>query len=418
MPAIDTPVPSNSAVSTGQHQNVSSAKPAIERSKSRALNCLALAFFTLGASSLCVVGAFDYIATGWHLSRTATALLVTAFTGTLGLCAPLLQMLVGHLPRRTQILAGISVMAMGSIAMALAPNYSVLFAARILMGLGAALAGPMILALGSTLVEPHLQGRALATIMMGMTVASVVSVPASTWAAAHIGPRWLFASIGFATFSAVALIALFVQNRSPGVRVKLAQFVDLVRQPANLSGLSVAFCSTAASFVTYTMITPIMHDHYSAGPHLISAALLVFGIAGIGGNLIVGRAATLFSAERLLATAMMVVVVVFAAWLILPISIAALLVALAIWPSMMAIIWPSQQRRMVELEPEFRGISLALNSTFLFFGVAAGSFFGGVSYSRFGYHSLLICSILLMCIGLVALGYSKREKALQTITKL
>src|SRR3974390_167496 len=148
MPTIGTPVRSISAVSSGQPQSVSSAKQTIERSTSRALSCLALAFFTLGASSLCVVGAFDYMATDWHLSRTATALLVTAFSGILGLCAPLLQMLVGHWPRRSQILTGISVMATGSMVLAVAPNYPVLFAARILMGLGAALAGPMILAFG------------------------------------------------------------------------------------------------------------------------------------------------------------------------------------------------------------------------------------------------------------------------------
>jgi DHA1 family inner membrane transport protein len=415
MPTIDTPVCSNSAVSSGQHQNLSSAIQTIERSTSRALRCLALAFFTVGASSLCVVGAFDYIATDWHLSRTATALLVTAFGGTLGLCAPLLQMLVGHWPRRSQILTGISVMATGSMVMAVAPNYPVLFAARILMGLGAAVAGPMILAMGSTLVEPHLQGSALATVMMGMTVASVISVPASTLAAAHIGPRWLFASTGFTTFIAAALIAFFVQNRSPGLRVKLAQFVDLVRRPANITGLSVVFCSMAGSFVTYTMITPILRDRYSAGPHLISVALLIFGIGGIGGNLIVSRAATSFSAERLLAIAMLVLVVVFAALLILPVSIMAMLGALTIWPAMVAIILPSQQRRMVELEPQFRDIALALNSTFLFFGVAAGSFFGGVSYSLFGYSSLPIFSILLMCIGLVVLTHSKRAKTLQTM---
>jgi DHA1 family inner membrane transport protein len=416
MPTIDAPVSSNNTVSSGQYQNTTSPKQTMDRSRSHALSCLALAFFTLGASSLCVVGAFDYIAADWHLSRTATALLVTAFSGTLGLCAPFLQLLFGHWPRRSQILTGISVMATGSTVMGVAPNYPVLFAARILMGLGAALAGPMILALGSTLVEPRLQGRALATVMMGMTVASVVSVPASTWAAAHIGPRWLFASIGFTTFIAVALIAYFVQNRSHGVRVKLGQFVDLVKRPANLAGLAVGFCSVAGSFVTYTMITPIMRDRYSAGPHLISLALLVFGIAGIGGNLIVGRAATSLSAEKLLATAMIVLVAVFTALLFLPISILSVLVALTIWPAMVAIILPSQQRRMVELEPGFRDIALALNSTFLFFGIAAGSSLGGVSYSCFGYSALPLFSILLICIGLVALRYSMRAKALQQLT--
>ena len=388
----------------------------IKRSTSLALNCLALAFFTLGLSSLCVVGAFDYIAVDWHLSQTSTALLVTAFTGTLGLCAPLLQMLVGHWPRRTQILTGISVMATGSMVLAVAPNYPVLFAARIVMGLGAALASPMILALGSTLVEPALQGRALATVMMGITVSSVVGVPASAWIAARVGAHWLFAGIGLVTYLAVALIAVFVQNRLPGTRVKPGQFVDLIRRPANISGLFVVFFSTAASFVTYTLITSIMHDRYAAGPRLISTALLIFGIAGIGGNLVVRQAATALSAETLLTAPMIVLVVVFAALLVLPVSITVMIVALIIWPAMISIIWPSQQRRMVELEPGLRGIALALNSTFLFLGLAAGSFLGGVAYPLYGSDALLIFSILFTGIALTALAYSKRARALQPIS--
>jgi DHA1 family inner membrane transport protein len=242
MPTIDTRVRKISIVTTDHFRTSHLENKSIDRSTSRALNCLAFAFFTLGTSSVCVVGAFDYIAVDWHVSRTATALLVTAFTGTLGLCAPLLQMLVGHWPRRTQILTGISVMATGSMMLAFAPNYPVLFAARILMGLGAALASPMILTLGSTLVEPPMQGGAIATVMMGITIASVVAVPASTWVAARIGPRWLFASIGLMTYLAVAFVALFVENRSPGIRVKPLQFVDLIRRPANITGLSVVFC--------------------------------------------------------------------------------------------------------------------------------------------------------------------------------
>ena len=416
MPTVDAEVRSMSVISSDQARKEGLANKTIDRSTSHALNCLALAFFTLGVSSICVVGAFDYIVADWHVSRTATALLLTAFTGTLGLCAPLLQMLVGHWPRRTQILTGISIMATGSMVLAVAPNYPVLFAARILMGLGAALASPMILALGSTLVEPALQGRALAIAMMGITIASVIGVPASTWIATLVGPRWLFAGIGLMTYAAVALVAFFVQNRSPGIRVKPGQFVDLVRRPANITGLSVVFFSTAATFVIYTMITPVMHDRYAASPRLISAALLLYGIAGIGGNLIVQHAATIFSAEKLLTMAMIALVAVFGALLILPISIIVMLVALTVWPVMVSIIWPSQQRRMIELEPGFRGIALALNSTFLFLGVAAGSSLGGASYPVFGYNSLLISSIFLMIAGLVALAHSKRAKALQMLS--
>jgi MFS family permease len=97
-------------------------------------------------------------------------------------------MLVGHLLRRTQILVGLSVMAFGTISFVVAPNYPSLFVTRIVAGLGAALISPVLSALGSTLVPPSQQGRALAIVVMGVSIATVVGVPASAWIAGHIGP--------------------------------------------------------------------------------------------------------------------------------------------------------------------------------------------------------------------------------------
>jgi DHA1 family inner membrane transport protein len=377
-------------------------------STSLALAALGFAFFMVGTGSLCVVGAFDFVAIDWHISRTATALLVTAFGATLGLCAPLLQILIGHWPRRSQVLIGLSMMTTGSAVMTIAPNYPILLGARVLMGLGAALTSPMVLALGSTLVIPALQGRALATVVTGMSMAYVVGVPASAWLAASYGPRWLFGIIALTTAAAAGWIATSIHDRSCGPRISFRQFLELIQRPATSTGLAVILFTTAGIFVTYTMIVPIMHDVYGAGHGLISTALLIYGAFGVAGNLIVRRVATAFSAERLLATSMTVLIGVFAALLILPISTSILLVALVVWPIMVDIIWPSQQRRMVELEPEFRGVSLALNSSFLFLGLAGGASLGGTVYPLLGYHSLLICSIFLVGAGLAALTYSDR----------
>jgi predicted MFS family arabinose efflux permease len=376
----------------------------------RSLLLFSFALFVQATAALSVIGALGAIAGEWHISATQSALLITAFGTTFAVSAPLLQMLLGHWVRRTQILTGISVLALGAIGFALAPNYSVLFATRILMGLGAALLSPVLLALGSSLVKQKQQGGALALVSMGISIATVVGVPASAWLTAHFGPRWLFGILALAMIATGVLIALFIPDRSRGERVSIRQAAALLGRRATLSGLSVIFFLTAGVFSTYTMITPIMHDRYGAGPGVISGALLLYGLSGLVGNFFVRRAASSWSAETLLRGAMLAQVGIFTALLALPVSLAVLLVAMAAWPFVGDIIWPSQQRRLVELEPGFRGLALALSSSFLFSGMALGSALGGVAYAHYGLPMVLILSILLVSIALGALAYSMRAR--------
>jgi predicted MFS family arabinose efflux permease len=101
-------------------------------------------------------------------------------------------------------------------------------------------------------------------------------------------------------------------------------------------------------------------------------------------------------------------IVVFTSLLILPLSLTVLLAALVAWPFVLDVFWPSQQRRIVELEPAFRGLALAITASFLFTGIAAGSALGGAFYPVFGFASVLLTSIALLTIGLGALLLSVR----------
>jgi predicted MFS family arabinose efflux permease len=385
----------------------------IDRKTSRSLILFSFALFVQATAALSIIGVLGSISAEWRISSTASALLVTAFGATFALSAPILQMLVGHWVRRTQILTGISTMAVGAVAFALAPNYPVLFSARILMGLGAALLSPVMFALGTSMVKPQQQGGALAVVSMGISIATVIGVPSSAWLAAHVGPRMLFAIIALLLVATGTLIALFIPDRSKGERVSTRQALKLLKRPSTLGGLFVVFFIAAGIFTTYTMITPIMRDLYGADNHTISMALLVFGVSGLAGNFFVRRASSRWSAESLLKGSMLILMSIFAALLVLPISLAVLLTALVAWPFVSDIIWPSQQRRMVELESGFRGIALALSSSFMFSGMAFGSALGGLTYTAHGFAAVLLLSILLVSLGLGALVYSMRTRGVQ-----
>jgi predicted MFS family arabinose efflux permease len=380
----------------------------------RLLVLFSFALFVQATSALSIVGILGPVSAEWHITASASALLVTAFGATFAVSAPLLQMLVGHWVRRTQILTGIAIMTAGALGFAMAQTYPLLFAARVLMGLGAALLSPVMFALATSLVKPRQQGGALAVVSLGISLATVVGVPASAWLAGHLGPRVLYAILAGVLIGTGGLIAAFLADRSRGERVSPRQAYLLLTRPATLSGLSVIFFVTAGLFSTYTLITPILRDTYGASPRTLSLALLAYGVSGLAGNFFVRRASIRWSAEILLKASMLTMAALFAALLFLPAYAALMAAALVVWPFAVDMIWPSQQRRMVELEPEFRGIILALSSSGMFSGMALGSALGGAAYTRFGAHGFaadLTVSIGLLVAGMGALAYSMRSQA-------
>ncbi|GEM_PF-200188 len=387
---------------------------AIDTKTSRLLILFSVVLFVQATSALSIVGILGPVSAEWHISATAAALLVTAFGATFSLSAPLLQMLVGHWVRRTQILTGLSIMTVGAMAFALATGYPVLFAARVLMGLGAALLSPVIFALATSLVKPKQQGGALAVVSMGISLATVLGVPASSWLATHVGPRVLYVILMGVLILTGILIATYLSDRSRGERVSARQAWAILSKPSTLSGLFVIFFLTAGIFATYTLVTPILRDTYGASTRTVSLALLIFGLSGLVGNFFLRKAAARWSAETLLKGAMLILIAIFAALLVLPSYLGVMLAAMVVWPFVADMVWPSQQRRIVELEPAFRGIALALSSSFFFSGMAFGSALGGDAYTRFGAHGYaadLMISIGLLCMAMGTLAFSIKSRA-------
>jgi predicted MFS family arabinose efflux permease len=144
---------------------------------------------------------------GVGISDGQSARLLSIFGLTFALGAPLTQVLFGKLMRRTQVLAGMLVFGLGALIFAIAPDYRVLVVSRIVMGLGASLIGPVLVALGAELVAPQERGSAIATILLGVSMASMVGIPLATWVASVGGPRVLFALVALLSLLTAASVA-------------------------------------------------------------------------------------------------------------------------------------------------------------------------------------------------------------------
>src|SRR5690349_17302230 len=103
--------------------------------------------------------------------------------------APVIAIFGARLPRLALLLGLMAAYAVFNVLSAAADSYGVLFVARFLDGLphGAYFGVASLVAAG--LASPGRRGRAVASVMLGLSVANVVGVPAATWLGQQVGWR-------------------------------------------------------------------------------------------------------------------------------------------------------------------------------------------------------------------------------------
>ncbi|WP_312211678.1 MFS transporter [Pseudescherichia sp.] len=374
----------------------------------RALWALSLAYFVQATGALSVAGSLEPISYAWGLTDAQSARLLAIFGLTFAIGAPLAQVFFGHVRRRQQVVAGMSVFGVGAFLFALAPDYSVLVLARIAMGLGASLIGPVLVALGSELVKQKERGSAIAMILLGVSMASMVGIPLAAWVANLLGARMLFTLVGAMSVLSVINIMLSVPNSVAGADIRLRQVGQVLTERTSLTAFLVVFFITSGVYDLYAFISPIVRDTWHGDSGSVSVALAVIGVAGIVGNLFVARAARVYSAERLLTAGIALLVVDMVVITLLPGKLALLYIALVFWAFATDLLWPSQQRRIVEMaDPQTRGISLALTSAFMFCGIGFGSAVASWIYPLYGFYGVMVSAILFLLLALVSLWLSE-----------
>ncbi|AMV44327.1 MFS transporter [Paraburkholderia caribensis] len=373
----------------------------------RALRILSLAYFVQATGALSVVGSLDSISRQWGLADSQSVLLITVFGVTFAFAAPLLQVGFGHLRRRRQVLLGLALFSAAALLLAAAPNYPVLLVSRVLMGLGAGFIGPVLGALGSNLVDREHQGSAIATVLLGLSVAGLVGMPLSAWIAHAWGARSLFLVVGLAGAATAALIVWAVPDTSKGEDIELTTLISLLTRADTLSAFLVVFFIAAGVYSTYAFIAPIIRDVFHAGPDTVSTSLVVLGVAGVAGNLFVTRAARRYSAEAMLLTGLALLAADLVFLWFTPPSVHLLFVALTVWAFATDLLWPSQQRRIVELVPQWRGIALALTASFVFCGIGLGSAVAGWVYPVFGFTGAIASSLVFLALATGSLFVSR-----------
>ena len=141
-----------------------------------AVVALAMGGFAIGTTEFVTMGLLPQIARGVDVSipTGGTSSRPTPSASSSG--APVLAFLGARLPRRALLVALMVAFAVGNAASALATSYGALMLARFAAGLPHGAYFGVASLLAASMASPARKGRAVAAVMLGLSVANVVGV--------------------------------------------------------------------------------------------------------------------------------------------------------------------------------------------------------------------------------------------------
>ena len=337
--------------------------------------------FGIGTTEFIIMGLLLQVAADMHVSVSAAGLLISGYALGVFAGAPILTLATRRMPRKAVLLALMAIFTLGNAACALAPNYALLMAARILTSLAHGTFFGVGSVVATSLVAEDKRASAIATMFMGLTVATLLGVPFGAWFGLLLGWRaafWAVAAIGVA---AVLVLAMFVpggvgqDDEAVPIRAELAV---LARSQVQL-GLAMTVLGFAGLFTVFTYVQPILTRITGFSDAAVSPILLVFGVGLSAGNIMGGRLADRGLARALIVTlaALAAVLVVFAFVLALK-SLTVVFIGL-LGAAAFATVAPLQLRVLESAGPTGRTLASSLNIAAFNLGNALGAWAGGLT---------------------------------------
>ncbi|WP_327419300.1 Cmx/CmrA family chloramphenicol efflux MFS transporter [Streptomyces sp. NBC_01233] len=296
-----------------------------------AVSILGLSVFALGTSEFMLSGLLPPIAQDMDVTIPQAGLLISAFAIGMVVGAPLLAVATLRLPRRTTLIALISLFGLGQVAGALAPSYELLFASRVVSAFACAGFWAVGAAVAIAMVDRDQRARAMAVMIGGLSIANVLGVPAGAFLGEHLGWRSAFWSVGAASAIALAgILALIPKIPLPAEKPSLGRELRIYRDRQVWLSIAVTALAAGGVFCAFSYLSPLLTDVAGLDSRWVPWILALFGIGALAGTTVGGRIAdaNLFGVMIWGITASTVFLVVLA--LLAPVQVAAVALAFLI----------------------------------------------------------------------------------------
>ncbi len=353
------------------------------------LFCLFVALLALGTDEFVISGILPDVAADLDVSPGTGGQLVTAFAIAFALGAPVLAFLVDRFEKKTVLVAALTVFALANLAVAVSEVFVVTLALRIVAGLAAAAVSPTAMAIAATAAPSGREGRYLAVVTAGLTVALFTGVPFGALLGNLISWRATFVLIAVVS-ALVAILCMFLAPSVPGgAGTSIGERLAPARNPRVLAMVLAMLLSGAGGLMFYSYLGTILTTDLGAGSGTVTGALLVVGIVGVAAVFMGGVLADRFGprpARIIVLGGHALTLGALAAYLGLNSSgrQVFLFVLIGLWAVFAWALSPVMQASIMETSTGNPMLALALGISGLYAGSAIGAAIGGYLIDNYG----------------------------------
>ncbi|EJO91085.1 hypothetical protein MCOL_V202610 [Mycobacterium colombiense CECT 3035] len=376
---------------------------------------LAAAAFTYVTAEILPVGALPAIARDLHVSLFAVGTLLTWYAFVAALTTFPLVRWTAHWPRRRALMLSLTCLTASQVISALAPNFAVLAAGRVLCAVTHGLLWAVIAPIATRLVPPTHAGRATMSIYVGTSLALVVGSPLT--AALSLMWGWRLAVVCVTV--AAAVVTLAARLMLPEMVLTSDQLAHVGprsrhhRNPRLILVSVLAMIAVTGHFVSYTYIVELIRNVLGVrGPNL-AFVLAAYGLAGLLSLPLVARPLD----HRPKGAIILCITGLTSAFVVLTglalggrSGVATALIgtaAIVLWGAMATAVSPMMQSAAMRNGADDPDGASGLYVTAFQVGIMAGSLAGGLFYER-SVTLMLTASAALMAVALVGIVANRR----------
>lgn len=374
------------------------------------LFALAVGGFAIGTTEFATMSVLPYIAQGLHISEPKAGHLISIYAIGVVIGAPLIAVFAARFSRRSLLLILMAFFALAHLGTMLAPNYYSIMLFRFLSGLphGAYFGVGALVA--AAMVPPAKRTQAVGLMMIGLTIATTIGVPLSSWLAQAVGWRVIFLIVAVLAAVTVILVALFLPTSSMrgGASNALRELSALTNRQIWLT-LAIGAIGFGGMFGIYAYMASALENITGMSAKIVPLVMCLYGVGMTLGNIIiprlVGRHVMLGLGWLLVWSAAMLALYPFALhhpyWVCIQVALI----------GMSGAVGTLLQIRLMDVAKDAQTLAAALNHSAFNAANALGPFLGGLTINAgWGWASTAWVGVALAIIGLIVWWYTLRDE--------
>jgi len=341
------------------------------------LFALAMGGFAIGTTEFAVMSLVPYFSVGLGIDEPTAGHVISAYALGVVVGAPVIAVLAARLSRRTLLIGLMAVFGVANLASALAPSYGWMLLFRFLSGLPHGAYFGVAALVAASLSAPNRRAQAVARVMLGLTVATIIGVPFANWMGQALGWRWGFGIVALLALLTMVLVYAFAPRDrvEPGAS-PLRELAALRSRQVWLT-LAIGAIGFGGMFAVYTYVASTLMEVTQVAPSVVPVVLCIFGLGLTAGTLVgawaADRALMPSVGGMLLWTAVALALFPFAAGNIWTVSVVIFLIGTSGGLGAML------QTRLMDVAEDAQTLAAALNHSAFNTANALGPWLGGMA---------------------------------------